>query len=916
MSYQNAYNWEHENSKLRKELDHLKSKLAELENNFNQNIENINNAVLNSLPALIFWKDRQNHFNSLNLQNANLPEFFKEELEEKIEKISSDEEDILSGRTLRSETIFAIDHSWVHTIKVPILNEQKEIVGLAGISNPINLPEQTDELIRSREQIINEILITTPDIIMIYDLDNNTPVYINRSDELFGHAIEDVFAMRHQYLQNIIHPEDLPSLIERNKQLKHASDTDIFEREYRVKNDDGWRWIQSRSKVFKRKDDSPLQVLTIATDITEKKTASEKLRKSEERYRRLVTTTTDIITMLSPDGIILEITPSSEKILGYKQEEVIGKRFFDFYHPEDIQHITDAFNKVGLPEQSRNIIGRIRKKTGEYVWLNNSATAIFNKNHEITEIYTSSTDITNEVEVESKLKEAQHFAQQIADYTPDTIQIYDLETQKNIYLNRQAKINSGWDNNKLLELGSNLYEKIVHPEDLPNVIKRIEDIKSLKDGEVLETEFRARLIDGGYRWAHSRATVFRRNEEGKVKQFISLLRDITEEKIAKEKLIKLNAELESRIALATREIKKSEEKYKVLSEVIPILVWTTDEQGKAIFFNNNWYKYTGQKPEDALGEGWIKALHPEDVAAMIAEKEKAIKNHQMFNLEYRIRRSDGAYRWHVARAVSFDDGDTIKWFGTSTDIHDKKLAEKELVKKNEQLIKINNDLDNFIYTASHDLKAPILNIEGLLQTAKELSDIFPHSEDLHVILKLMQTSVDRFKNTLYELTEISKVQKNITEDIEEINLRKLVEEIHDTLSGPLLDSSGKLDISIANDLTINFSRKNLRSIIYNLISNAIKYRHPQRSPRIKVSGKERDNYIIFSVTDNGLGLKPEYKSKIFSMFKRFHSHVEGTGVGLYIVKRIIDNSGGKIEVQSQPGEGTTFNVYLPKKNGG
>lgn len=112
---------------------------------------------------------------------------------------------------------------------------------------------------------------------------------------------------------------------------------------------------------------------------------------------------------------------------------------------------------------------------------------------------------------------------------------------------------------------------------------------------------------------------------------------------------------------------------------------------------------------------------------------------------------------------------------------------------------------------------------------------------------------------------------------------------------------------------IRFSRKNMRSVLHNLLSNAIKYRTPDKSPEILVKTEKKDEYVILSVKDNGLGIKHEHIDKIFMMFKRMYDHVEGTGVGLYIVKRIIDNADGKIEVESEPGKGSTFRIFIKEK---
>jgi signal transduction histidine kinase len=248
------------------------------------------------------------------------------------------------------------------------------------------------------------------------------------------------------------------------------------------------------------------------------------------------------------------------------------------------------------------------------------------------------------------------------------------------------------------------------------------------------------------------------------------------------------------------------------------------------------------------------------------------------------------------------------------EISERKKAEMALKEKNEQLIRINDDLDTFVYTASHDLKSPISNIEGLIVSLnEELTDI---NEESKLIIDMINQSILKFKDTINDLAEITKAQKNLEEDISLIDLGKLIEEIIFSIKDMIVASKANIQYDGQSFPSVKFSKANLKSIIYNLLNNAIKYRHPERTPEILIACRIDGEYLIFSIKDNGLGINSSQKNKIFTMFKRFHDHVEGSGIGLYLVKRIIDNCGGKIEVDSIEGEGCTFNVFLKVKEGG
>lgn len=237
--------------------------------------------------------------------------------------------------------------------------------------------------------------------------------------------------------------------------------------------------------------------------------------------------------------------------------------------------------------------------------------------------------------------------------------------------------------------------------------------------------------------------------------------------------------------------------------------------------------------------------------------------------------------------------------------------EERVKERTKELIKINNDLDNFIYTASHDLKAPISNIEGLMISFYEvLSEESQKSDEVTEIRGMIDESIQRFKNTLIDLTEVAKAQSEVASDKSKVDLNEMLEDVKLSIKD-LIDDTGA---NIVNDFSkfpyVSFSRKNLRSIIYNLISNAVKYSNPSRKPLVKITSHEEEGYIVLCVSDNGLGIREEDKEKVFGMFKRLHTHVEGTGIGMSIVKKIIENNGGKIELTSEVGVGSVFKIFL------
>ncbi len=244
--------------------------------------------------------------------------------------------------------------------------------------------------------------------------------------------------------------------------------------------------------------------------------------------------------------------------------------------------------------------------------------------------------------------------------------------------------------------------------------------------------------------------------------------------------------------------------------------------------------------------------------------------------------------------------------------HDLQAANQNLSATNQRLEYINNDLDTFIYTASHDLKAPINNIEGLLGLLNnQVSNNKWDNEYVKHIASLMKKSVARFKRTIEDLTDLTKLQQLANQPALQVNLLEVLQEVMQDIQPQINACQAIIQVEVEAATEVQFYPKNLRSVLYNLLSNALKYRSPERGLVVKINSTQTEAWTILSVEDNGLGLKPAQLSKLFTMFRRFHSHVEGSGVGLFMVKRMVENHGGKIEVKSKAGAGSVFMVYFP-----
>ncbi|RTQ47574.1 PAS domain S-box protein [Hymenobacter gummosus] len=238
-------------------------------------------------------------------------------------------------------------------------------------------------------------------------------------------------------------------------------------------------------------------------------------------------------------------------------------------------------------------------------------------------------------------------------------------------------------------------------------------------------------------------------------------------------------------------------------------------------------------------------------------------------------------------------------------------ANEELLTSNTRLSHTNSDLDTFVYTASHDLKAPITNLDGLLGVLRDEATTGIWTDTAGHVLTLMQDSIERFRATLGHLTEITRLQPEL-ESAAPVDLAFIIDGVELDLAPLLSVARAEVHVDVAACPTLRVPAKTVRSVIYNLLSNALKYRSPERPPVVHVRCRLEAQQPVLEVQDNGLGIDLARQTELFGMFRRYHTHVEGAGVGLYMVKRMVEHVGGRIEVHSQIGQGSTFIVRFPR----
>jgi two-component system CheB/CheR fusion protein len=373
-------------------------------------------------------------------------------------------------------------------------------------------------------------------------------------------------------------------------------------------------------------------------------------------------------------------------------------------------------------------------------------------------------------------------------------------------------------------------------------------------------------------------------------------------------------------------VEESVKEFKSVTDFMPQMIWVTRPDGYHYYYNKQWYDYTGLSAEETEGEGWNNVFHPEDQGRAWEAWRQSLKTGEPYEIEYRCKRVDGVYRWFLGRALPLRDnaGKIAKWFGTCTDIDDQKksteLLEENVIERTKaletqknELQRSNSKLEEFTYAASHDLKEPMRKISIFTHQLKDqLGDRLKENENR--LFSRILKSTERMANLVDDLLLYSHVSQR-PHETESIDLNQKAQRVLEDLELDIEEKNAVIEV--AHLPVVEGYRRQIQQVFQNLITNALKYSRPGFPPHIIISAKSitehEKPYHVIVFKDNGIGFEQQYADKIFHMFTRLHGKNEygGTGVGLTIVRKVIENHQGFIRVKSVVGEGSVFEIYLP-----
>ncbi len=622
-------------------------------------------------------------------------------------------------------------------------------------------------------------------------------------------------------------------------------------------------------------------------------------------------------------GHFTKINDKFCEILEYSREEIIDKHFKVFTHPNDVESSLQKFASLKSGEiKDYSSEKRYLTKSGKRIWVNINVSPLWNKNEVPTSNIVIIKDITLRKEAQVLIQKSEIRFKTLFENLPIPLWEEDFSAVKkylgdlNLMNQDTEKVHSFFEqnpqevfncislvrvidiNNECLKLHE-AYDKqsllgnlnrIIDTNAHHDVIRQLVAISQNDTNFKIDT--RVKTMNGDYRDISLRWNVIHTKGDTFERVIIST-EDITERKLSEQIIL------------------DSQEKIESIINTIDGIVWEYR-------LDNRKTSFVSQKVEDILGytavdwvsipNFWKDHIHPKDRERILSLHATSHDQYENRDLEYRMISKTGKIIWIRDIVNPIIENNTIIGFrGIMIDVTKMKKAQRDLNNSLSLVTEQNKRLLNFSYIVSHNLRSHTSNIESILS----LLESSESEEERHEMMQLIKTVSSSLSETIDHLNEVININTNIRLVTKPLHLNQYVVKTQNVLSEQIHSSDATILSTIPDDLVINHNPAYLESILYNLISNAIRYKHPDRKPLITLKWSEENNVKALEISDNGIGIDMDKNGdKIFGMYKTFSVNPDARGIGLFITRSQIEAVGGNITVSSEPNIGTSFKIYF------
>jgi len=618
--------------------------------------------------------------------------------------------------------------------------------------------------------------------------------------------------------------------------------------------------------------------VAIINDITAQKKYVTELKKLSSAVEQSPASV--VITDLN--GNIEYVNPKFTEVTGYTFDEMIGKNPHILKSGKTPRHVYTKLWKAIT--QGREWQGELlnKKKSGELFWEYASVSPIKNESGTVTHYVAVKEDITKKKQIEKDLEESEErFRRMFEDHNAVMLFI-EPATGTIVDANPAAVQFYGYPKKSLCSM------KIQEIIQLPPEEMEIEGWEGINKSPV-HYIFPHKLSNGDLRIVEVYSSPL---EIKKRPLLFHIIHDITERRQAEEAL------------------RESEERFRNLADSMPQIVWTANPDGAVDYYNNRVTELEGISQNHDGTWRWVPVLHEDDVQPTLDAWNRSLNSGMYYEVTHRVKTKDGKYKWLLSRAypIKNSDGNIIKWYGTATDINEQKETEQALELALLEVKRSNKELEQFAYTASHDLQEPIRMIRSYAQLL-EIRNKQNRNKGGQEYLQYIVEGASRMQQLINDLLMYSRVSTT-KKNFENVDCNLVLKDVLEDLKFRIQEENAVIE---AGSMPIvKGDRTQLRQLFQNLIQNAVKFRC-EKNPEIKTRSERKDNKWLFSISDNGIGIDSKFHERIFIIFQRLHPREKypGTGIGLAICKKIIERHGGQIFVESELKKGSTFYFTIP-----